>query len=167
MNAGANGNETCECLVSVDFVTEEGELLSLPKEELTFGYRSSSFQQKPGAIAGAAFRLTKGEEARQKQLDIIQYRTKTQPYGAKSAGCVFRNPSCAHAGALIDQCGLKGMSVGDAEVSLLHANFLINAGNASSTDFLHLIEKIRERVKEQTGYDLETEVRCIPYKKSK
>lgn len=163
MNAGANGNETCQTLISVDFVTPDGQLLCLPKEKLTFSYRTSPFQKQNGAIVGATFCLKKSLEARQKQLDIIQYRKKTQPYDAKSAGCVFRNPSCGHAGALIDQSGLKGKRMGGAEVSNLHANFLINAEGASSVDMLNLIEHVRQEVKACTGFDLEHEVRCIPY----
>lgn len=163
MNAGANGSETCQTLISVNFVTPEGQLLCLSKEELQFGYRFSSFQQKAGAIVGATFRLTKSSEARQKQLDIIEYRKKTQPYDAKSAGCVFRNPSCAHAGALIEKSGLKGKTIGGAQVSPLHANFVINADNASSADILNLIDYIRQEVKTHTGFDLEHEVRCVPY----
>ncbi len=163
MNAGANGCETCQTLISVDFVDSNGELFCLPKEELSFGYRFSSFQQRKGAIVGANFRMTKTPEARQKQLDIINYRKKTQPYDAKSAGCVFRNPSCAHAGALIDQSGLKGKTLGGAQVSTLHANFVINTGHATSADILNLIEYIRHEVKACTGFHLENEIRCIPY----
>jgi len=163
MNAGANGSETCQSLISVDFVNPDGELLCLSKEELVFGYRFSSFQKREGAIVGATFRLKKAQEARQKQLDIIQYRKKTQPYDAKSAGCVFRNPSCAHAGALIEQAGLKGKMIGGAQVSPLHANFVVNTGKASSNDVLQLIEHICREVKTRTGFELEHEVRCIPY----
>ncbi len=163
MNAGANGAETCQCLVSVDYITPEGEFLCIPKEELTFSYRFSSFQEKEGVIVGATFCLTPSSEARQKQLTIIEYRKKTQPYDAKSAGCVFRNPSCSHAGALIDQSGLKGKTLGGAQVSNLHANFLINTGSATASDILKLIEQVREEVKNQTGYELEPEVRYVPY----
>lgn len=163
MNAGANGNETCQSLISVDFVTPDGQLHCLPASELFFGYRSSSFQQKEGAIVGATFALKEFEGARQKQLDIIQHRKKTQPYDAKSAGCIFRNPTCGHAGALIEQSGLKGKKLGGAEVSTLHANFLINSDNATATDFLSLIDYVRQEVKLRTGFDLEHEVRCIPY----
>ncbi len=163
MNAGANGCETCQALISVDYVTPEGQLVKLPKEEIEFGYRHSSFQKKEGAIVGATFHLTKSADARQKQLAIIQYRKKTQPYDAKSAGCVFRNPSCAHAGALIDQSGLKGKTIGGAQVSSLHANFVINTGSATAADILNLIKVIQQEVKTHTGFDLEHEVRCIPY----
>lgn len=161
MNAGANGSETCQTLVSVDYVTPDGELLCIPKEELSFGYRFSSFQKKKGAIAGATFCLAPSPEARQKQLSIIDYRKKTQPYDAKSAGCVFRNPECGHAGALIDQSGLKGKTIGGAQVSTLHANFLINTGTATSADILKLIEYVQQEVKDKQGFDLEHEVRCV------
>ena len=163
MNAGANGNEASRHLVSVDFITSHGELLSLPKSELSFDYRFSSFQKKEGAIVGATFHLIPSPEARQKQLDIIHYRKKTQPYDAKSAGCIFRNPSCGHAGAIIEQSGLKGKTIGGAEVSNLHANFLINSNQASSKDILELIRHIQQEVKEKTGVELEHEVRLIPY----
>lgn len=163
MNAGANGSETCQALVSVDFVNTQGEHVCLSKEELTFSYRFSSFQQMEGAIVGATFRLQLCSEARQKQLNIIQYRKQTQPYGAKSAGCVFRNPSCAFAGALIEQSGLKGKTLGDAQVSTLHANFLINTGQASSHDILQLIAHVSHEVKMQTGFELECELRYVPY----
>lgn len=163
MNAGANGRETCESLDSVDFVTENGSLVHLKQSEMEFKYRHSSFQNRPGAIVGATFRLTPSSTAREKQLKIIQYRKETQPYGSKSAGCVFRNPDCGHAGALIDQSGLKGVSEGGAQVSTLHANFVINTGSATASDVLTLIDLIKEKVKEKTGVELESEVRCIPF----
>lgn len=164
MNAGANGKETSHSLVSVDFINPDGTWTCIPKEELSFGYRFSSFQKKEGVIVGATFCLTPSSEARQTQLNIIDYRKKTQPYRAKSAGCVFRNPSGAHAGALIEQCGLKGKSFGRAQVSTVHANFVVNQDDASSTDILHIIEWIRQEVKGQTGFDLETEIRYVPYR---
>lgn len=163
MNAGANGCETCQTLVSVDYVTPDGELVCIPKEELSFGYRFSSFQQRKGAITGATFCLTPSPEARQKQLTIIDYRKKTQPYDAKSAGCVFRNPTCGHAGALIEQSGLKGTTFGGAQVSTMHANFLINTGSATSADILKLIEYVQHEVKVKKGMELEHEVRCVPF----
>lgn len=163
MNAGANGSETAHPLFSVDFITDEGELITFNKDELNFSYRFSTFHEMKGAIVGATFKLSKSPEARQKQLDIIHYRKNTQPYGSKSAGCIFRNPSCGHAGALIEQSNLKGKKIGGAEVSTLHANFLINADGATSSDLLNLISYVKLKVKEETGFDLEHEVRYIPY----
>lgn len=163
MNAGANGKETCETLVSVDFMTPEGDLKILKKEDLHFSYRHSSFQKLSGAIVGATFKLQPSSEARQKQIEIITYRKNTQPYGEKSAGCIFRNPNCGHAGALIDQSGLKGFQIGGAKVSEMHANFIVNTEKAKAADVLELIEHIKKKVKEHSGMDLESEVRFIPF----
>ncbi len=164
MNAGANGKETCESLVSVDFIEENGTLVKIEAADLVFGYRHSPFHHLKGAISGATFRLIPSEKARESQLAIVHYRKKTQPYGSKSAGCIFRNPQADRtAGALIDQSGLKGISIGGAEVSLMHANFLVNTGTATAQDVLSLISLIREEVKTKMGYELESEVRYIPY----
>lgn len=165
MNAGAGGAEVCQTLASVDYVHLSGQCQQFQREELPFSYRTSPFQSMEGAIVGATFQLSRKEGARQKQIEIIDYRKKTQPYSAKSAGCVFRNPEGAHAGALIEQCGLKGKRVGQAEVSDVHANFVVNIGEASAKEILELIAMIRDTVKEKTGYDLESEVRYIPHKK--
>lgn len=163
MNAGANGMETSKSLTSVDFLSEEGLFKTYQKEELAFSYRTSSFQKMKGAIIGATFSLKKGENARSHQLSIISYRTKTQPYGDKSAGCMFRNPIDMPAGALIEKCGLKGLTIGGAAVSSLHANFIVNKQNATSTDIMTLVNEIKTKVKIQSGIELETEVRFIPY----
>lgn len=163
MNAGANGRETCESLESVEFMTEQGEIVRMLRHDLSFSYRTSCFQSMPGAIISATFRLDPVATAREKQFKIIDYRKKTQPYGEKSAGCVFRNPDCAVAGAIIDQSGLKGACIGGAQVSPLHANFIVNTGNAKATDVLALMQKVKQDVKEKTGIELESEVRCIPY----
>lgn len=163
MNAGANGNEACENLVSVDFVNEDGSLDKLAKSQIHFSYRHSTFQERRGAIVGATFKLTPSSEARKKQLEIIQYRKNTQPYSAKSAGCVFRNPIEQAAGALIEKSGLKGKQIGGAQVSLIHGNFVVNVNHASAQDVLNLIAYIKEEVKKKSGIELENEVRCIPY----
>lgn len=163
MNAGANGRETAQCLTHVSFVNEEGELLHLEKKDLEFGYRHSCFQKRKGAIVSAKFALIPSLQARDSQLSIIDYRKKTQPYKEASIGCIFRNPDKDSAGRIIEQGGLKGLSVGDAEVSSIHANFIVNKGKASSQDVLHLIALIQEKVKALTGVTLEMEARCIPY----
>ncbi len=163
MNAGANGRETCDSLISVDFLSFEGNFQIYKKDHLQFAYRSSSFQSMNGGIVAATFALKPSKEARQKQIEIITYRKKTQPYGDKSAGCIFRNPVNGHAGALIDQSALKGTKIGGAKVSEIHANFIVNENNATAKDVLELIENIIRRVKNQTGIDLESEVRYIPY----
>jgi UDP-N-acetylmuramate dehydrogenase len=163
MNAGANGGETFQTLTQVTYVNEKGEVEILPKEKLKWGYRHSSFQGQKGAIGAARFQLTPSTEARQKQLKIIDYRTKTQPYNDQSAGCIFRNDTTAAAGALIEKSGLKGFSIGGAEVSTMHANFIVNKGGASQQDVLSLAKHVRQTVKEKTGIELEMEVRVIDY----
>lgn len=165
MNAGANGSETCETLLSVDFVDEKGKFHCFKKEELVFSYRTSSFQKWKGAIVGATFALTHSPTAREKQLQIIQYRKKTQPYHEHSAGCIFRNPVNQYAGRLIEEAGLKGFSLGEAKVSKQHANFLINNGEASSKDFLNLITQVQAKVQEKSGVKLESEVWYVPYRR--
>jgi len=163
MNAGANGHETCETLQSVDFIHADGKFEQLARSGLEFNYRFSSFQMLPGAIIGAVFQLHPSQTARKDQLDLIQYRKNTQPYGDKSAGCVFRNPVHRSAGALIDQAGLKGKKIGGAQVSNLHANFVVNTGNASSEDIRDLLEFVQRTIKNEMGIDLENEIRYIPF----
>lgn len=163
MNAGANGRETCESLLSVDFLLPSGELKQFDRKDISFGYRFSSFQSAAGAIVGATFQLASFAQARTNQIDLIRYRQRTQPYGDKSAGCVFRNPENQSAGALIEKIGLKGTSVGGAQVSPLHANFLINTGDASAANVIDLIQLIKNKIKDCKGIELECEVRYIPY----
>jgi UDP-N-acetylmuramate dehydrogenase len=163
MNAGANGKETCESLLSVQYMNFAGQEIVFEKRELEFSYRHSPFQKMSGAIIAGTFKLASLPEARQHQLKIIDYRKKTQPYSEMSAGCIFRNPDNAYAGALIDKCGLKHLQIGDAKVSEMHANFIVNMNKATSKQVLELIETIQIKVKESTGIELESEVRYIQY----
>ncbi|MDP1836647.1 MAG: UDP-N-acetylmuramate dehydrogenase [Chlamydiales bacterium] len=163
MNAGANGGETCDTLTSVEFVTPDGNLVRYERNELDFSYRTSPFQQLPGAIVAATFTLFASENARYDQINIVRYRQATQPYDMPSAGCIFRNPTVGSAGALIDKVGLKGLRVGGAVVSPVHANFIVNGGNATSADVLALILTVQERILEATGISLESEVVYVPY----
>ena len=163
MNAGANGTETCEALIEVTFINERGQIEVLRRDQIEFSYRHSSFQKRKGAIVSAKFLLLPCETARKKQLSIIDYRTRTQPYGDKSAGCVFRNPEGHSAGALIQISGLKSKRIGGAEVSTLHGNFIVNKGGATSKDILELAAFVKQAVKDKTGVELEMEMRSIPF----
>lgn len=163
MNAGANGRETQGSLQSTVYLHASGEQREYKKEELSFGYRSSSFQSMKGAILAATFSLTHQSDARQRQLQIIDYRMQTQPLKEKSAGCVFRNPPGIAAGALIDQCGLKGLSAGGAKISEVHANFIVNVDRATARDVLCLIQLVQKRVYEKTGIQLEPEIRIFAH----
>lgn len=159
MNAGANGKETADCLTSVLYF--DGTRQELSKASLFFGYRSSSFQTMPGAILAATFALQPQETARETQLKIIDYRMKTQPLKERSIGCIFRNPPSGSAGELIDRCGLKGLSVGGAKVSEIHANFIVNVSQASARDVQELISQIQQKVLAQTGIVLTPEIRMV------
>lgn len=166
MNAGANGFETATCLKSVLFLHANGQLQTYTKDELAFSYRTSPFQKLSGVIISATFALVKEPLAKDKQIQIIEYRKKTQPLQDQSAGCIFRNPPSHSAGALIEQCGLKGKTIGGARISHLHGNFIVNVGNATAEDVKALISFVQNRVKAQTGIELKPEVRMISYDKT-
>lgn len=163
MNAGVSRSETADCLQEVTFINQIGEIEILSREEIDFSYRYSSFQNRKGVIAAATFKLAEVKGAKQKQHDLLAYRLKTQPYKDLSAGCIFRNPDKTSAGALIEKCGLKGTCIGDAEVSLVHANFIINKGKATASQVYELASLIQQTVKEKEGVDLKMEILCIPY----
>ncbi|MDF2577124.1 MAG: UDP-N-acetylenolpyruvoylglucosamine reductase [Chlamydiales bacterium] len=164
MNAGANKQEIADTLFSVDYLFANGHLVTFLKEELAFEYRKSPFQKMKGAIVGATFKLVSSTTAKETQRKIVDYRLKTQPYGSKSAGCIFCNPSLeVSAGKLIEQCGLKGLNIKGAAVSEKHANFLINKDHSTAADMLSLIDHVKSEVADKTGIQLKTEVRYIPY----
>ncbi len=163
MNAGANGSETCDSLISVDFMTLTGEIVTFYSAELEFRYRYSAFREKKGAIISATFQLQRSPDARKKQLKIVNYRQSTQPYGLRSAGCIFKNPPQTSAGALIDKAGLKDAMIGGARVSSLHANFIVAESGATAEDVQSLIIMIKEKVKAEFDIELESEVCYVPF----
>lgn len=164
MNAGANGQETWDTLVSVDYLHADGREERFFKDQLEHGYRHSAFQKMEGAILGAEFLLKKDDGASARQLALIDYRTKTQPYGDKSCGCIFRNPpGQKSAGALIEGCGLKGQTLGGAQVSSLHANFIVNKQGALACEVLSLIDQVQEKVQAECGVQLQAEIMKVPY----
>lgn len=162
MNAGANGSETANVITEVEYITMDGKHEIYRKDQLSFSYRKSCFHDRKGAIVACRFTLQKNKLAREKQLEIIAYRKKTQPLTEKSVGCIFRNPDLISAGALIEKCSLKGLKIGDAKVSDIHGNFIINKGKASAEEVRTLVKHIQKTVKEKEGIDLELEVRSIP-----
>lgn len=164
MNAGANTQTASDCLTRVHYMHANGAIETFEKQDLAFSYRYSSFQNMKGAIISAEYSFINASDVSQNQKEILSYRLKTQPYDQKSAGCIFRNPlKEVSAGQLIDQCDLKGLSVNDAKISEKHANFLLNTNSASAKDFMELIDTVKARVLQQTGIQLETEVRYVPY----
>ena len=160
MNAGAYGGEMKDVVYSVNHVTPEGETGRTEKDDLQFGYRTSVYRKNKAIITGVTLKLKKGdpEEIRAKMDDFLGRRSSKQPLEYPSAGSVFKRPEGAYAGALIEQCGLKGHSHGGAQVSEKHAGFIINTGGASANDVKALVREIQTKVYDETGYTLECEL---------
>lgn len=164
MNAGAYGGELRDVLTEVTFLDEAGEYRTLPAAELSLSYRHSIFENRPGTvIVGAVLTLTPGDPAaiRAAMEDYMSRRREKQPLEYGSAGSTFKRPVGNYASALVDQCGLKGLSVGGAEVSRKHAGFIINRGGATAADVRELIAEVQRIVREKTGYTLECEIKYI------
>ena len=164
MNAGAYGGELRDVLTEVTFLDEAGEYRTLPAAELSLSYRHSIFEDRPGTvIVGAVLTLTPGDPAaiRAAMEDYMSRRREKQPLEYGSAGSTFKRPMGNYASALVDQCGLKGLSVGGAEVSRKHAGFIINRGGATAADVRELIAEVQRIVREKTGYTLECEIKYI------
>jgi len=158
-NAGAWGRHISQPLQRAWIVRRDGRQAALTPGQMGLRYRGSSLQQ--AVITEAQFRL----EPRDTKLIAVQMaehaaaRAERHPAGIASAGCIFKNTPGNSAGKLLDECGMKGCRVGDAEVSSVHANFILNRGHATAADVLALISRMREAVRERFGIDLELEVR--------
>lgn len=167
MNAGAYGGEMKDRLIWVEYLDLDGNIQRVPAEKLNLSYRHSCFmkQEYQGVcIIRAAFSLEKGEQAAiQAEMDrIIGQRKEKQPLDLPSAGSTFKRPQGTYAAQLIDRCGLRGFSVGGAQVSTKHTGFVVNIGGATCQDVLELARQVKECVKEKTGFELEMEVRLLP-----
>lgn len=160
MNAGAYGSELIDVLDTFRFLTPEGELIEKKPTPGEFKYRWSFFAESLCVATGMTVKLVEGDAATIKaQVAVnMEKRGTSQPLSKRNAGCIFKNPVGASAGRLIDQAGLKGLRVGDAEVSPEHGNFLVNLGKASAAEFAELMDTVRAKVKEVHGVDLEPEV---------
>lgn len=163
MNAGAYGGEMKDVIVCCDHITRSGKAEQLFSNDLGFGYRTSFYSDKDHIITGVTLKLKKGDPLHIKQNmdDFINKRKEKQPLNFPSAGSVFKRPVGNFAGTLIEQCGLKGKSVGGAMVSEKHAGFIINTGNAECQDVLALIDHIKATVFERTGIILECELKTV------
>jgi len=162
-NAGAHGGDIAGNLISAEVLLQNNEHVNWDSDDFEFEYRSSKLQSLPGAVVlSASFKLALGnlEEIKQKMDNNHAIRKNTQPPGA-SLGSMFKNPPGDYAGRLIDAVGLKGIRIGDAEISPIHANFFINYGNATGNDVSELIGFIQEKVSEKFGISLELEIKKI------
>jgi len=161
-NAGAWGKEICALVSRLRVVTPDEEVATIPRARIEYSYRQTEL--KGAVITEAEFDLSP-RDSRLIALQMAEYaraRSERHPMSERSAGCVFRNPPGVSAGKLLDECGLKGLMVGDAQISVRHANFIINRGKAASADVLRLIEVMRAAVRHAFGIELELEVRHWP-----
>lgn len=161
MNAGAYGGELGDVMFRCDHIDKDGNKGSLEGDDLKLAYRHSAYYENGCVITGAYFKMQKAdkEEIKAKMDDYMSRRRDKQPLEYPSAGSTFKRPEGNFAGALIEQCGLKGKSVGGAEISTKHAGFVINKGGATCKDVLDLCKKVADTVKAEKGIELEMEVR--------
>ena len=160
MNAGAYGGEISSALVEVEYIDENCNLQKIKAEDCEYSYRHSVFQSRNWFITGATFTLTKGnkDDILSFMEDIMQRRITKQPLDKPSAGSSFKRPAGYFAAALIEQCGLKGCSVGGAQVSEKHSGFIVNTGDATCKDIVALAEYVEKVVLEKTGVTIEKEM---------
>ena len=162
MNAGAFGGTTWQHVRSLQVITRAGEVQQRPADVFDVSYRSVEIAADEWFVA-AYFQLapTQQDEASVSIRDLLAKRNHSQPIGEKNCGSVFKNPPGQFAAKIIEECGLKGLKIGGAEVSPKHANFIINTGQASATDIAQLMLQIMSTVKTQYGIELEPEVRIL------
>lgn len=161
MNAGAHGSDTSKVLKAAHILFADGHMETLDNEQMQFDYRTSILQKRKGICLQATFELASGDpqQITQKMNQNKNYRRRTQPLQEPCCGSVFRNPVPHSAGQLIEQAGLKGFQIGDAQISPKHANFIVNVNQASAQDVLDLIKHIKAVIKATYDIDLQTEVR--------
>lgn len=164
MNAGCYGSEIWEKVLRVQTVNRRGEVRVRTAADYEIGYRHVALHDAPDewfVVAWLKLEEGDGETARQQIKELLGKRIASQPLNLPNAGSVFRNPPGDHAARLIQQCGLKGKRIGGAQVSEKHANFIVNAGDATAADIENLINEVRATVAAQTGVLLHPEVRII------
>ncbi len=163
MNAGGKWGEVGAVVESVEVMDDAGEVQTIERHAMRFGYRSANLEQR--FVLGATLELREddAEEIAKRYREVWMYKRTTQPLNTKNAGCVFRNPGGGRsAGALIDAAGLKGMRIGAAEVSDRHANFFVAHPGCTAGDVMQLIKGVQQRVMDHAGVMLEPEVKMWP-----
>lgn len=163
MNAGAHGQNMSQVVTRVEAVSPDLSLRVMPARALDLGYRHSLLKYSSLLVTKVYFELSPGsrEEIRARMDQYLEFRREKQPWNWPSAGSVFINPPGQPAGYLLEQAGLKGLTIGGAQVSEKHANFIINIGGATATDVQQLIEVMQRRVREQFGIELQTEIQFL------
>jgi len=163
MNAGAYGGEMKDVLESVTALTGEGKIIELGRNELELGYRTSVIAKKGYIVLGAVLKLERGDGEKIKTYmdELKEKRVTKQPLEYPSAGSTFKRPEGYFAGKLIEDAGLRGFQVGGAQVSEKHCGFVINRDHATAADIMELMRQVQIRVKENSGVDLEPEVKRL------
>ena len=163
MNAGAYGGEMKDVLESVTVLTGEGKIIELGRNELELGYRTSVIAKKGYIVLGAVLKLERGDGEKIKTYmdELKEKRVTKQPLEYPSAGSTFKRPEGYFAGKLIEDAGLRGFQVGGAQVSEKHCGFVINRNHATAADIMELMRQVQIRVKENSGVDLEPEVKRL------
>ena len=163
MNAGAYGGEMADVVTLAHCITPDGEMGFLPASELKFGYRHSALMDMGYIVTGITLKLTPGDydTIASTMKDLMNRRREKQPLEYPSAGSFFKRPTGYFAGKLIEDAGLKGFSVGDAQVSEKHAGFVVNRGAATAADMAELCRQVQNKIMEKDGVLLEPEVRFV------
>lgn len=160
MNAGAYGGEMKDVILSVHHVDKDGNVGKIRGEDLNFGYRHSIYKENGFVITGITLRLSFDNkiEIHNRMEEYMNRRKEKQPLNYPSAGSVFRRPEGNYAGTLIERCGLKGKTIGGAQVSPKHAGFIVNIGGATAENVKELVSLVQKTVKDETGYELKREI---------
>ncbi|MFA6308905.1 MAG: UDP-N-acetylmuramate dehydrogenase [Clostridia bacterium] len=163
MNAGAYSGEMKDVIIKSEYIDRQGNVRELTGNMHEFGYRKSVFQRNGGIVTNSLIKLAKGDRHKIKATmdDFNGRRRDKQPLAMPSAGSVFRRPEGHFAGKMIEDCGMRGKSIGGAQVSTKHCGFIVNTGNATASDVIDLINKIKDKVKEKFGVSLETEIKFV------
>jgi UDP-N-acetylmuramate dehydrogenase len=163
MNAGGWGKGIGTRVVSVKVLDHQGKFHILQKKDLHFGYRRSCLQRGNFIVTSAVLKLRKGnrQQIKNKIKEYLEIRKSSQPLGIPNAGSIFKNPHGKFAGKLIEEAGLKGVRIGDAQVSTKHANFIVNLGEATSHDVIRLITRIQKLVNDRFKIKLEPEIKIM------
>lgn len=165
MNAGSWGGTISLFLKNVTVLTKNAKVMELEKKDCGFSYRSSNMLKYGSIVLDAEFCLERRdpELIQSSQKEILKLKSSSQPLTYPSAGCVFKNHGKEPAGKIIEQAGLKGAKIGGAQVSEVHANYIVNTGKATAADVMGLIDKIKAAVLEKTGISLELEIKTIGF----
>ena len=161
MNAGAYDGEFSQVCASVTCVAPDGRVVEVPRSDAEWSYRGSMFDHARYIVVSATLELSRANEAdvRARMDELTERREAKQPLDMPSAGSTFKRPEGYYAAALIDEAGLRGLTVGGAQVSRKHTGFVVNAGGATSADVRALIAEVQRRVREHSGVELSPEVR--------